>query len=129
MHRHADLGAPAFERTATAKGRNRSAEVLTERDQQVVVIDPVPLRQLQSEGHLGLLGGLGADVTPAIRDPMDMRIDADPRLSIPDCYNKVGGLPANAGKTQERLNRIGARPSNRASRSWQTLRMVPAFVL
>lgn len=110
MHRHADLGAPAFDRTAITKGRNRSAEVLTERDQQVVVIDPVPLRQLQSEGRLGLLGGLGADVTPAIRDPMDMRIDADPRLSVTNRYDKVSGLSANACETQERLNRIRDAP-------------------
>src|SRR5574337_1678774 len=107
MYRHADLSAPALDGTTTTKGRNRSAEVLTERDQQVVVIDPVPLRQLQPEGHLGLIGRLGVDVTPAIRDPMDVRVDADSQLSIADCDDKIGGLPANAGETEEHLNRIG----------------------
>ena len=66
MHRHADFGAPALDGAAAAKGRNRSAEVLTERDQQVVVIDPVLLRQFQPESHLGVIGSFGTDVTPAI---------------------------------------------------------------
>src|SRR5574337_674661 len=42
---------------------------------------------------------------------MDVRVDADSQLSIADRDDKVGGLPANAGKTEERLNRIGDPPA------------------
>ena len=111
MHRLADFGAPALDRAAAAKGRNRSAEVLTEWDQKVVVMDPVPLRQFQPESHLGLLGSFGADVTPAIRDPMDMRVDADPRLFVADRHDKVGGLPANPIEAEECIEGIGNAPT------------------
>src|SRR5574337_2150182 len=107
MYCDADLGAPAFDRTAAAKGRDRSAEMLTERNQQVIVIDPMPLRQLQPERHLGLIRSPGTDVTPAIRDAMDVRIDTDPRLFVANRDDQIGGLPTDAGKTEERLDRIG----------------------
>lgn len=110
MDGHADLGAPALDRAAAAERGDRPAQVLPEWDQQVVVIDPVPLRQCPPKGHFGLFGGLSLDVTPAVRDPMDMRIDADPRLSIAHRYDKVSGLSTDPIEAEKRLESIGDAP-------------------
>ena len=62
----ADSGAPSCDGTSAAEGGDRPAKVLAERNQQVVVIDPVPVRQLLPKGHLRLLGCLGRDVSPTV---------------------------------------------------------------
>jgi len=106
----ADPGTPTFDGTSAAEGGDRPAKVLAERDQQVVVIDPVPLRQLPPEAHLGLLGCLGRDVPPAVRDPVDMRIDADPRLLEAHRHDEIGGLSTHPLETEELFETVGHAP-------------------
>src|SRR5881409_2544965 len=70
------------DRAAAAPGRDRDAEVLPEGDQEIVVGLPVASRELGPQGKLGLLRGLGAHVTPEVRDAMDVRVDADAVLVV-----------------------------------------------
>ena len=90
--------------------RNGLTEILAERDEQIVVRDPVAAGKTCAKGLLCLLGCLGLDVPPAVRDPVDVRIDADARLSVPDRDDKVRRLPTDAFEGEEIFDRVGDPP-------------------
>ena len=51
--------------------------MLTEGYQQLIDLYPVFLGQLCFQSFQGLFGGFGLNIAPAVRDPMDMDIDAN----------------------------------------------------
>src|SRR5215218_2772770 len=65
--RDADLPAHVEDGAGRAARSDAGADVLAERHQQFVDLNPVAFRQDQGERFHGLLRGLGSDVAPAIR--------------------------------------------------------------
>jgi len=93
-------------RTLTANRRDGTAEVLTKADQQVVVFDPVSLRQFAPQGELGFLGVFGPHVSPTIGYPVHVGIHADPWPAVAQGHDQVGGLPPHPLELQELINFI-----------------------
>src|SRR5437773_759873 len=93
-----------------APGRDRRADVLAEGDEEVVVADPVSLRELGPERHLGLLGRPRPHVSEAVGDPVHVGVDADPRLAVAHRHDQVGGLPPDALQREERVDLVGHAP-------------------
>lgn len=75
--------------------------MLTEADQEVVVFDPVSLRQFGPQGELGFLGIFGPHVPPTVGYPMHVGIHADPRLTVAQGHDQVGGLSPHPLELQE----------------------------
>src|SRR5512144_79976 len=96
--RSADADAPARarDRALRAARRRRVADRLSEGDEQVVELDPVPPRQAASERGLRLLGIARADEAQAVRDPVHVRVDADPGQAEPEGDDQVRRLPPDA---------------------------------
>lgn len=76
------------------------AEILSVRHEQVIEGDPILAGQLGAQGLFSLIGSLGFHIAPPVADPMDMNIDADPRLLIPDCYHQIRSLSAHSRQGQ-----------------------------
>src|SRR3990172_4155341 len=101
------LGAVPLDGAAATEGRDRLADVLAEADQEIVEDDPVPPGELQSQRLLRLFGRAGLHIPPAVWDPMDMGVHADPRLAVPNRDHQIGCLPPDPFELQELIQVIG----------------------
>src|SRR5262249_5085465 len=72
------LAAVLEHRTSRAFWQMPRADVLPERHEQPIDLDPVLLRKLLLERAHARFRRRGCDVTPSIRHPMHMNVDADP---------------------------------------------------
>lgn len=98
MRRHAD-SRTHFEHGARRAAWSASrADVLAERYEQAVQLDPVALWKLFMKHRHRLFGRRGVDISPAIDDAMNMNIDADIRLIAGDSQNQAGALGTDAAK-------------------------------
>src|SRR3989304_9223073 len=101
------LGAVPLDGAAATEGRDRLADVLAEADQEIVEDDPVSPGELPSQRLLRLFGRAGFHISPAVRDPMDMGVHADPRLAVADRDHQIGRLPPDPFELQEFIQVIG----------------------
>src|SRR5688572_19704054 len=108
--RHAAPWTVRDDRAARAVRRDRPAETLAERDQEVVDLDPVLGRKNLAECCLGVVRRLGADVTPAVRDAVDVGVDADTLRLEAEREDEVRGLPADAVQREQRVEVAGHLP-------------------
>jgi hypothetical protein len=69
--------------------------MLAEANQEIIVFDPVLFWEFLSERELCFLRRRGIDVTPTVGNSMHMRVHANARLAITECYNEVSGFPAD----------------------------------
>src|SRR5215510_12496625 len=93
-----------FEHGAFRASRQRpSADVLAERDEQTVDLDPVTTWELAFELDGSLLGRSRPDVSPAVGDAMRVYVDADARLAAGDSKHEVGAFRPDAFKREQRL--------------------------
>jgi hypothetical protein len=90
----------------SAHGRDRSAEVLAERDEEIVIFDPVALGQLRTQGELALFRVLGFDIPPAVGDTMHMGVDADAGLAVAERDDEVRGLAPDTLQLQKLVNLV-----------------------
>src|SRR5512140_2663217 len=88
---HADARAQAGERTAAAPGGDRDAEILAERHQKVIELLPVAPGKPAAQCGLGFVRGPGRHIAPEVRDPVDVRVDADAVVAESDRDDQVGG--------------------------------------
>src|SRR5256885_13213787 len=88
-------------RAGRAAGRERLADVLSEGDQQVVELYPVPARELRAQRPLRALRGPGAYEAQAVRDAVHVRVDADAGKPEGEGDDQVRGLPPHARERQE----------------------------
>jgi hypothetical protein len=70
--------------------------MLTEANQEIVVLDPVLLRKLLSQGKLGFFGGRGFNISPTVGNSMHVGIDAYAGFVIAQGYHEIGGLAPDA---------------------------------
>jgi len=95
---------------AAAKGRDGAANALSKGDEEIVDLLPVPSGEDFAKPHLGLLGVLGLEVAPAVRDPVDMDVDANPVAVMAQGEDQVGRLSADALEREEGLEVLGHFP-------------------
>ena len=93
---HAEAWTGVFERTERAFRRHRYADVLPERDEQIVVLDPMSSREFVAQGPFCFVRIGRRHVSPAVTDAVDVDVDADPRLSIAERDDEVGCLAPDA---------------------------------
>lgn len=96
-----DLFAIFFYRAPTAPGRNRDAEVLAKRDEQIIVGLPVVFRELFPEREFGFIGGFRLHIAPNVGDSVDMGIDTDPLLVMSDGHHEIRGFSTDPCEGQE----------------------------
>src|SRR3970040_913329 len=101
------LGAVPLDGAAATEGRDRLADVLAEADQEIVKDDQGSPGELPSQRLLRLFGRAGFHISPAVRDPMDMGVHADPRLAVADRNHQIGRLPPDPFELQELIKVIG----------------------
>lgn len=73
-----------------------SADVLAEWYEQAVEVDPSLARNHPLEFGTGLLRGLGLDVTPTVRNSMNMNVDRHMRFTAGDAKYEVRALQPDA---------------------------------
>ena len=95
-YRNAFLSAIPCHGTLAAYRGNRTAKVLAEADQQIVVFNPVWFRKLISQRELGFFRRRRLDIAPAVGNTMDMRVYANPRLAVAKGDDQVRSLSADA---------------------------------
>src|SRR5205809_4354211 len=100
---HADLLAHGEHRTGRAAGESAGADVLAERDEEAVDLNPVALRELRLERGHRLLRSPRLDVAPAVGDAVDVDIDADAELAAGDTEHQVGALGADAVEREQNV--------------------------
>ena len=76
----------------------RRADVLSVRDQQIIVLDPITLGQNLPQGLFCLVRRLCLDVPQPIADAVNMRVHADGRSFESQRQNKVRRLESHAGE-------------------------------
>ena len=81
MTRHANLLTHVEYGTGRAFGANPGADVLAERHQQPVDLDVMVFGKCRFECDHRPLRGCRPHVSPAVGDPVDMDINADPGLT------------------------------------------------
>ncbi len=96
-----------FHRTPATDRRDGATKILSKGDEEIVVLDPIRFGELIPQRKFCLLRILGANITPAIGNSMHMRVYANARLAIAQCYDQIGGLSAYAFKFQQLVNLIG----------------------
>jgi hypothetical protein len=69
--------------------------VFTKGNEQAVDLDPVASWELGFERDGGFLGGGRLDVTPTVRDAVDVDVDGDPWLAARDPEHQVRTLGAD----------------------------------
>src|SRR5512133_1463629 len=74
------------------------ADMLPERDEQAVDLDPIALGKLRFERHHRLLRGGGGDISPAIGHTMDVDVYADERLTAGNPQDEMGALGPHTRK-------------------------------
>ena len=74
-------------------GGRRVAKCLAVGHKEIVVLNPVALRQHFPQGHFRLIRSFCIDHSPAVRDSMNMRVDTDTRLPEPQSQHEVRRLP------------------------------------
>src|SRR5262249_39688971 len=104
---HADSPAERRDGAGGAARRDRHADVLAERDEKVVVPDPVAPRERRAQRHLGLLGVAGLHVAQPVRDPVHVRVDTDTGLAVPHRHDQIRRLPPDAVQREEPVDRVG----------------------
>ena len=87
---NAEAGAEGLQGTGRAARREGPADRLPEGDEEVVVRDPVLLRESVPEGEFGLLGRFGFYDPEPVRNPVDVRVHTDSELSEAERQNKIG---------------------------------------
>ena len=101
MRDHVHLVAHIEHRAGAALGPPAGADVFAEGDEQRVEFDPVVAGQfLFQDGHR-FLGRLRVDVAPAIRDAVDVDVDADARLAAGDAEHEVRAFRADAFEREQ----------------------------
>jgi hypothetical protein len=81
--------------------------MLSETYQEIVVLDPILFRKLLAKGDLSFRRRLGLDVTPAVGNPVDMRIDTDAGLFVAQCHDKIRRLSSHAFELKKLVDFIG----------------------
>jgi len=66
MKSDADFGAVTLDGAAAAEGRDWPAEILAERDEEVVEFDPKARREFFTEGHFRLFRSFRFDISETI---------------------------------------------------------------
>jgi len=82
--------------------RERPAHVLPEGHQEVVVADPVAPGKLGAKRQLRLVRRLGPHEPEAVRDAVDVDVDADAGLVEPDGDHEVRGLSPHPFEREQR---------------------------
>ena len=77
------------------------ALVLAERHQEVVDLDPEVAGEDLGQGALGLLRRAGPHQAESIRNPVDMRVDADCRNAESQAEDQIRGLSTDAGESEQ----------------------------
>ena len=103
----ADLRTGGRYRTSATKWRERSADELTERNEQVIQGGPVASREKLAQRLFTVVRRLGLDPTEAVADAMNMGIDADTGLTIGNGHHQIRRLSTDAGKSQQCFERPG----------------------
>lgn len=75
--------------------------MLAERHKQVIILNPIALRQFFAQRKLRFFGRWRFYVTPTIGNPMHVGIDTNPRLAVAECYDEIGGLSPHAFELQQ----------------------------
>ena len=101
-----NLAAVLQHRTGGTPGQGASTNVLSERDQQPVYLDPVPLWKLFLERLPGPLRGLRLYVAPAVRHALDVDVHTDPALTFRDAKCQIRAFGPDAVKRHQDF-RIG----------------------
>src|SRR5688572_28052447 len=104
---NANLPAIVQDRAARAVGERSRTNVLPERDEQTVDLDPVrPWELLHQRCHCPL-GGRGSNVAPPVRDAVHVDVDADVGLPAgdPECEPRTLWPHAREGKQQRHIAR------------------------
>lgn len=96
MPRHADLGAILLNGTKGTKRRDRSAQVLTERNEKIVVFDPIRRWKNSPQGKFGFLGVFRPDKPQSVGDPVDVGIDTNPKFSEGERHHEIGRLSSDS---------------------------------
>src|SRR5438552_9067813 len=91
------------DRAGAAPRRQRPADGLAERHQDRIETPPLARRQRGAQRHLRRRRGTRRDVAPAVRDAVDVGIDADPGEAEGLGDYQVGRLPPYAGQGEERV--------------------------
>jgi len=81
-------------------------QILPKCDKQIVENPPVVPGQDLAKRHLGLFRRLGPNKAPAVRDPVDMGINADTWLSIGKRHHEVGSLASHSVDGEQLLQII-----------------------
>src|SRR5579864_7244318 len=89
-----------------APRRDRLANRLPESDQQAIVFEPITARQNLSQRRLGMLGRFRSHQAPSIRNPMDVRVDADAGFAERFGYHQVWSFAADALERQQLVDLV-----------------------
>jgi hypothetical protein len=89
-----------------AEGGNRLANMLAVHHQPLIDIDPIFLRQFRPQRRFGIIRSFRFHITPAIGNPVHMRIDADPRFAVTQRDRQICRFPSHARQLDQFLNRI-----------------------
>src|SRR6266571_7334405 len=98
---HAGLLAHGEHRTGGAAGESAGADVLAERDEEAVDLDPIAPRQRRLERAHRFFRCPCLDVAPAVGDAVDVDINGDPRLAAGDAEHQMGALGADAVEREQ----------------------------
>src|SRR4051812_32260341 len=98
VRRDTDLPAVFQHRTNRAFRKSTGANVLAERHQQAVDLDPVFSRQLLFQRQTRRVGRRSAHQSPPVGDAMHVNVDADLSCAACDAEREVGALRTDAAE-------------------------------
>ena len=81
--------------------------MLAEAHEQIVVFDPVWLGKFRAKRDFGLLRHFRPDIPPAVGNPMEVSVDADPGFTIAKGHNEIGGLAAHSVELDKLIDFVG----------------------
>ena len=96
MRFDADLFAHIEQRAGGAARRRAGTDMLAEGDKQLIYLDPVAARQFAFEGFHSPFRRSRLDISPAVRDAMNVNIDPDARIIARYAHHEVGALGAHS---------------------------------
>ncbi len=88
-------------------GQPTCTDVLAERDQERVDLDPVASRQARLQLLHALLGCWSANVAPPVRDPVDMDINGNALLATGNSQGQMSALGADSAKGAQHIDIAG----------------------
>src|SRR5690554_3842543 len=107
---HADLAAVHEDGARQTPRPDTRADVLAERDQETVEVDPVPFRHALFQLTERRLRRARTDVAPAVRHTLHVYVDRDARLAARDPEDEIRTLGTDAREGPEH-RRIAREPA------------------